>query len=225
MRKKKQSENAEKSLLLSYLTIRTVIGILGIALPIVMVSGSYIKSSHLEILSSISCYYHTGMRDQFVGILCAVALFLFTYKGYDRFDNIVGNLGGLFALGVAFLPTIDCVEQPSPRAVVIGNFHSISATLLFAVLIFFSLVLFTKSDLPRSKQNKRKKHRNRVYRICGWVMVICILTIAFYYAWPQQAFPSLTKYSPVFWLETLTLWAFGISWLVKGELFWKDIDS
>jgi len=27
---------------------------------------------------------------------------------------------------------------------------------------------------------------------------------------------------PVFWLESLALWAFGISWFVKGETLWKD---
>jgi hypothetical protein len=27
---------------------------------------------------------------------------------------------------------------------------------------------------------------------------------------------------PVFWLEAFALWAFGVSWFVKGETLWKD---
>ena len=33
---------------------------------------------------------------------------------------------------------------------------------------------------------------------------------------------SLSDIEPVFWLESLALWAFGISWLVKGGLLLKD---
>jgi hypothetical protein len=28
--------------------------------------------------------------------------------------------------------------------------------------------------------------------------------------------------SPVFWLETVALWAFGVSWFVKGETVFTD---
>ncbi len=31
-----------------------------------------------------------------------------------------------------------------------------------------------------------------------------------------------SRYKPVFWLEWVALLAFGISWLVKGEIVLKD---
>lgn len=40
---------------------------------------------------------------------------------------------------------------------------------------------------------------------------------------PENSCPGLKKYDPVFWLESVSLFAFGISWLVKGQLILKDI--
>ena len=34
--------------------------------------------------------------------------------------------------------------------------------------------------------------------------------------------PSLLKLNPVFWLESLAIVAFGVSWFVKGEAILKD---
>ena len=39
------------------------------------------------MLESISSYYHSVMRDIFVGSLCAVGTFLISYRGYDKRDN------------------------------------------------------------------------------------------------------------------------------------------
>lgn len=33
---------------------------------------------------------------------------------------------------------------------------------------------------------------------------------------------SIKELNPVFWLETIALFSFGISWIVKGESFLKD---
>ncbi|MGB0789115.1 MAG: hypothetical protein ACPGQR_06225, partial [Marinirhabdus sp.] len=71
----------KNDLVVSYLTLRNAIGIIGIALPIVLLLGSVALFECDELHQSISHYYHTRMRNVFVGALCAVALFLFCYKG------------------------------------------------------------------------------------------------------------------------------------------------
>jgi hypothetical protein len=217
--KKKENKNY---LVISYLTLRTLIGALGIALPVALVIGSWIKGSDEGILPSISCYYHSSMRDLFVGILCGVAIFLFAYRGYDRRDLIAGNLGGLFALGVAFLPTTDCVAAPTAWQKILGNLHLLSATLFFSVLIFFSLYLFTLSDKPKSQLRKAKENRNRAYVVCGIIMLVSIILIGLYFFVLKKFITGLEGIHPVFWLETIALWAFGFSWLTKGEVLWKD---
>lgn len=32
----------------------------------------------------------------------------------------------------------------------------------------------------------------------------------------------ISKLDPVFWLESVAVWAFGWSWLIKGEAILKD---
>ncbi len=216
------------SLVISYLTLRKAIGILGIAFPVVLVSGSIIAGGCEEIQSSISCYYHTNMRNIFVGILCAVALFLFSYRGYERKDNIAGDLACLFALGVAFFPA--SVDDPLPlcnfpsliKSPLISYVHFLSAALFFTTLSYFSIILFTKSK-SRDSRTKRKKKRNRIYRVCGYIMLGCIILIGVYFLPLKNRYPQLQNIKPVFWLESIALWAFGISWLVKGEVLLKDM--
>ena len=89
--------------LISYLYLRKAVGFLGLALPIVLVLGSVLVSNCDEIQSSISDYYHTLMRDVLVGTLCGIALFLFTYKGYDKRDNIAGTLASYMSATIAGL--------------------------------------------------------------------------------------------------------------------------
>src|SRR5271169_6182359 len=98
------STNREKSLIISYLAMRRLIGILGIALPFIMILGGFAQGEPV-VQGSISGYYYTNMRDFFVGILSGVALFLISYKGYERIDDIVANMSGVFALGMIVFPT------------------------------------------------------------------------------------------------------------------------
>ena len=94
--------NHEQQLVISYLTLRKAVGILGILLPVVLAIGVPIISNCNIIQDSISDYYFTKMGSVFVGTLYAVGLFLFSYKGYERKDSIASKLACLFALGVAF---------------------------------------------------------------------------------------------------------------------------
>ena len=210
--------------IVSYLTIRKAVGIIGISLPIVLLAGSFIISDCSEVQGSISKYYHTVMRNVFVGALCAVALFLWTYKGYRRDakdhkymipDNPAGNLAALFALGVAFFPTYigsddltSCIRQVYDHKV-IGTLHLIWAFLFFLSLAYFSIILFTKG---------KNKSANRFYKICGYTILGSITLIIIYLYILNDIFPQLRKINPVFWLETFALWAFGVSWLTKGKV-------
>jgi len=82
-----------------------------------------------------------------------------------------------------------------------------------------SLFLFTKSK--GVVITKQKIRRNRIYRICGVIMLVCIVVLALY-ANVRDSLPWLKQYKPVFWLESVALLAFGVSWLVKGGLFLMD---
>ena len=204
------NDDTKRRLLVSHLRLRRILGFLGIALPIVLaVWGFALAGWSLELQDSISDYYSFRTRDAFVGILFVIAWFLFTYRGYERKDDIAGYLACVFALGVAFFPN----SGNSWEKIV----HFSSAGGLFLVLSFFSLFLFTKSAGTRTPQ---KRKRNRVYITCGLVMLICLALTGIYYMFLKDT--AISDIKPVFWLESLMIWAFGISWFVKGETLLKD---
>ena len=215
MKERSKSENA---LVFSYLVLRKTIGLLGASFPFVLYLGALIFF-RTGIQSSISSYYYTGMGDVFVGTLCAIGFFLLSYKGYKTADDIAGNLGCLFAVGMALFPTAPD-NSASSVAGFIGYVHFAFAALFFLTLIYFSLFLFTKTD--QSEPAARKLQRNKVYRVCGYIMILCIVLIAIYYLLPDEVVLPIEVYKPVFWLEAIAVVAFGISWLIKGETLLKD---
>ncbi|MEL1245539.1 hypothetical protein AAEO56_14790 [Flavobacterium sp. DGU11] len=201
--------------LISYQQLRKLIGVLGLLLPIILLGGHIIGKDTAEpyFLDSISHYYYSVMGDVFVGILCAIAIFLFTYKGYpDGNDNIAGNLACLFALCVAFFPT-----SKDSSTTTVSVVHYIGACLFFAALGYYCLVLFTKS---KGTLTEEKKKRNKIFRSCGYIIVGCIVLLAAYRIPAINEILKDTCYFLV--LEIVALWAFGISWLVKGEVILKD---
>ena len=97
--------------------------------------------------------------------------------------------------------------------------HFVSATALFLTLSYFALVLFTK-QIEKEDPTPEKLARNTIYRACGVVMLVCIAAIALYNVRPEIR--SLAPLKPVFWLESLALWAFGVSWFIKGNTLLID---
>lgn len=209
---------------ISFQTIRRTVGWLGISLPIVLF-GDHIIGSCNELQPSISHFYYTNMREIFVGTLCAVSLFLFTYKGHSKLDSYTANLAGLFSLGVALFPTHFIINFPCQQNVTPfidisfhATIHFTCAALFFLTLAYMSIALFTKSNLPEQDRTRQKRKRNVVYKVCGWIMVGCIAWIGIYSFFIQ----GKTETQTVFWFETIALISFGTSWLTKGEALFGD---
>ncbi len=211
--------------------LRRIMGILGVGLPIVVAMWGFFILHGWHLQDSLSDYYSLRTRDAFVGILFVIGWILFTYKGYEKMDSIFGKLACLFALGVAIFPNSGGGWE---RIV-----HFTSATCMFTVLAFFSIVLFTKTKKsPKGFKRtiastfsvsttrldmsvtRQKKTRNIIYRVCGYVIVACIVLLGLYMAFGQQT--PIKDIKPVFILETLMIWAFGFAWFVKGDTLWKD---
>lgn len=204
----KQNHTAQ---LHSYLSLRKAVGWIGILLPFVLVLGHLLIFKGDRILDNMSVYYHTGMRDVFVGALCAIALFLFFYKGYDRWDNYSADLAGVFALGVAFFPTVK--EGPWDW---VAWVHFVSAACFLVILALISIFLFTRGD---KHPTMMKRRRNLIYRVCGIIMLAALASIEIYFLF----FDGINSDSGfVLFAETVTLIAFGISWLTKGGTLYAD---
>ena len=217
------STHRERSLIISYLAMRRLIGILGISLPFIVVLGG-LTEGEPALQASISGYYYTHMRDLLVGILSGVALFLLSYRGYEPIDDIVANLSGLFALGLVFFPTAVTSAAPVKVGVFLiadnlsEKVHLAFGSLFFIALSFNSLFLFTRRHPGVMGRGKRR--RNMVYRACGIVMMASIVSIGLYTAFLKGS--AAGPINPVLVLESVALLAFGISWLVKGNTLFRD---
>lgn len=211
------SDSPESSLVLSYLGLRRAIGILGVGLPFVLAVGKLLlQGPGLE--PSISDYYYTVMRNVFVGMLCAIGVFLMSYRGYERSDALAGNLACVAAVGVALFPTAPA-RDPSSLQQAIGYVHYGCAAAFFLILAYFCLALFRKTD-PAKPMTPRKRQRNRVYATCGIVILACLAFLGLY-AMALQG-PAIDRIDPVFWAEAIAVVAFGVSWLIKGETLLMD---
>lgn len=208
-------------LVISYLVLRKAIGVLGISLPFSLAIGGILFFGLLGIRPSLSSYYYTGMRDVFVGTLCAIGVFLWSYKGYEAQDDVAGDLACIFALGVALFPT----SPPNPSALeqVIGVLHFIFAGCFFGILAYFCFALFTKSN--QNSPTGKKRLRNIVYRICGFIIIGAILLLGLNAILPDSIQALYEHLEPVFWLESIAIIAFGFSWFVKGEGILQDESS
>jgi hypothetical protein len=209
----------KSDLIISYMLLRKIIGILGTAFPFLLIFGALIIF-RTGLQSSISSYYYTGMGDVFVGILCVIGFFLLSYRGYEPIDKLMGDLACIFAVGVALFPTAPD-NYVSGSAPIIGYIHLTFAVLFFITLIIFSIFLFTKTK-PDQEPTRKKRHRNRIYRICGYIMSVCIVLMILYTVLPDSVVSPVKACNPIFWLEAVAVVSFGISWLVKGEALLKD---
>lgn len=206
---------------LSYKALRQAVGWVALGLPFALIIP-WALAGH-DLPTSISAYYYTGMRNLFVGCLCAVGLFNFCCRGYDRRDVVAGIFTAVCAVCVAFFPTSPAKDLspppcpvPGPHQQAVGTAHYVFAAMLFLTLAYFCLVLFTKTAEP-GKESRKKLHRNRVYRVSGIVILVSIFLIALFGLLHRTyLFGNL---GAMFCFETTALVAFGVAWLVKGETF------
>ena len=213
------------SFIISHLTLRKLIGILGMLLPFAcLLGGSLFQNT--KVLDSISAYYHSNMRDVLVGLLIGFSLFLMTYKGYEKRDTLMAIVSGVAGLGIAIFPCASYIEPASAVGLfqltppIAGYIHFGSSALFFILLGINSYFLFTLGD--KKKWSKRKSIRNGIYRACGLAIFASLLTLAILNITLGDRL-SETVWTFVF--ETIMLLTFGISWLVKGETLYKDKPS
>ncbi len=207
-------KNIQNHNLFAYRRLRRAIGYLGIFLPIILVLLSLFKFFGTSIQPSISHYYFSNLREIFTGTLCAVGLFLICYKGNGnkviwKNDNLLTNLAGFMAIGVAFIPTDpigSSCSQCTLIAVDLKGLHYGFAAVLFLTFAFLSINVFTIGQEPNKEIPVSIVNENNIYRFCGYGIIVCIALI------PLKLFGYATL---VF--EAIALFLFGSSWLIKGR--------
>ncbi|NVJ97000.1 MAG: hypothetical protein HWE25_02545 [Alphaproteobacteria bacterium] len=227
------NKNGSSGLIIHYMTMRKAIGWLGLLYPFIMVIGSFVMGE-TGMRMSISQYYHSPMGDFFVGILFAQAMFLFAYQGYNydadnpghKFfirlsDNAAGNIAAIAAVGTAIFPTIECNVTGGCGTNTSAYLHWIFSASFFLILSYICLCLFVQTgDIEPTIQ---KKKRNRVYKTCGYLMLLAMAGAVVKGLLPADIEAVVDEYNPIFWLETIAVLSFGFSWFVKGEAIFADL--
>lgn len=200
--------------LTSYITLRRLVGVFGIALPFALPIGTWIRS-RTTFESSISAYYYTEMRDVFVGVMCAFGVFLLAYQ-FGWIDNWLGNVAGLAAIAVAFFPVAPDLAATG-WVYGAGVVHYVAAAVFFGCLAAFAIFRF-----PLRRDDVPQRDRKLVYRVCGGVIVVCLVVALakFLVEVNRSDLPGVVGEIPLFWLESVAIVAFGVSWFTTGtDLF------
>jgi hypothetical protein len=211
-----------RTLVVSYLSIRRGIGMIGFALPLILGPIGWLFFG-IEIQDNMSSYYHTALRDVFVGALCAIGIFLYCYEGYDWIESWTGNLGCISALGVALFP-LDPNSDPLYQRSIVGYLHTFFGGAFFLTLAFYSLYHFPRRPDPNAEISSRDAERNFVYRSSGIVILLSMLMMgAYLFAIPPELKAICNDYNLLFWLEWIAVWAFASAWLTKGHAIFAEI--
>ncbi len=110
-------------------------------------------------------------------------------------------------------------------SLLLGAAHYASAAVMFAILAYYSLVVFTRNQKAGPEDVEparftRKWWRNLIYRACGVVIIGCLVALAVQFVALRGDIKTLwNAANGTFWVEAIALFAFGISWSVKGRIF------
>jgi len=194
--------------------IRNLAGFMGMILPWVSLLGAIlvartdgVPEDFWETLSISATYYIT---PPLVGILTTTAVVLICYKGYEKRDDLVTTISGVFGLMIVLFPckcpAADSIVGFFQIPVDISNIiHCASAVMFFVLLAYNSMFLFTLGE----SDTKQKRIKNIIYRVCG-IGMLCAMVL--------MPLP-IHFFAKTFIVEAIALTFFGVSWLVKGEVF------
>jgi hypothetical protein len=198
----------------SFLVLRLLVGVVGFALPFVLVFGERLLPE-ARIRTSLSGYYYSGMRDVFVGSLCAIAVFLVTYMAFHYvWDNVLSTFAGVAALGVALFPTagsgpLTPLQQWLGEGTV-SNIHLGCAIAFILSLAAISFLFGYRESRKSGSTPRRRVVWGWLHRVCGVVIVLAVVAVV-----ASQLSGWYVTYS-VLWGEALAAVTFGVSWLAKG---------
>ena len=208
-------QHVNKAIAENYRKLRTRIGIVALAFPIIVVAVGFYWGIGLK--PTLSDYYYAKdpiggridiypVRLWFCGLLFIVGAFLYKYEGFSPNENRWLSLAGFFALGVAVFPTSLDGKYDFPFV------HGISAVLAFVCI---AVVILWYSDLTLQELQKADaaayKRYKIYYRGIGIFMVAAIgVSVFLHYAVEKED-------SFILLAEAFGIWAFAAYWFVKNK--------
>lgn len=232
--------------LISYRTLRQLIGVLGILLPflcwgvnalvnrlgllnnplLVNTEVSAVYTPGADLKSSISHFYYTAAGPLFTGILITVAIFLFCYTGYpmkktdDRFawltDRRLAAFAASFALGIVFFPTGSTTKIKDNIHTYVSSEQAGNLHFGFAALFFLAMSLMSLINFRRLPQKKMLRDAEGKVYLICGWGMLCCLLLLFVSVFINNSGDWLWGRF-IYIMEVIMLLLFGIAWLVKGK--------
>ena len=192
----------------SFLKTRLIVGLIGVALPIVLVVFDRVIFGATSFRDSLSAYYYSGMRDWFVGSLCAIGAGLFVYMATKKnvWDNWLSSIAGACAVLVALFPTVPVDGARSLGSVL----HVVFAAGLFSLLGVLSWRFGIRDRNREDRTVGQRKFWAGLHKACAVVIWLAIIGLALA---PSN---SIGGYSTLLG-EAVAVFAFGASWFFKGS--------
>lgn len=218
-------EHVDNAIVENYRKLRTRMGIITFAFPVVVIAMGAFWGIGLQ--ATLSDYYFAGLpqgsridifpvRLWFCGILFAVGIFLFRYRGFSKYEDRWLSVAGFFALGVAIFPTsLDGKSDWNvfePLGIPWLSLHGLCAVLAFACI---AVVIFWYSDSTLSQLKTSSpdvyKRLKVTYFLIGAYMALAIGTsVLLHYLTGKQG-------SFILFAEWSGIWAFAFYWFVKNH--------
>jgi hypothetical protein len=204
-----------------YRLIRANVGISAMVLPILSILFGLFGDNPPHWYYSISATFYANSAPVMVGVLFSAAVFLICYGIINPYrywlDRLTAITAGVCFILIAFFPCgatelsrVGLLYLPVKVSAVIHNFAAVFG---FGSLMMMVSKCFTKT----AGTTKAKVYRNRVYRICAFVMAAVMIASA------AGTLTGLNERGPfILVYETLLLWATGVAWFTKAGLIFKD---
>jgi hypothetical protein len=224
------ADTPSETRVISHTWLLAFVGALAVMIPIVLLVISALRAEVVQ-QPSISHFYYTPMRDLLMGLLFAVAVFLFAYTGYppkpdERVsDRQLSLAAGIGLACVVVFPTPPLPDSPAGipsiavflSAETVNWLHRIGAVVFMTSLGVMSLVNFRRSMKNQDgTATTAIATEDLIYRIAGLVMLGCVLAMILQ-ALMRPDGPMFFA-NATFWFESAGIFAFGISWLVKTKV-------
>ena len=210
----------------SYLTIRTAVGLLGASLPILL---WIVDGLTWPVRGSLSAYYHSPALDVFVAVLSIIAFLLITYMSGkpDSWDFIMSTIAGVALLGVVFFPTardeavaagVSCgATNPTggcsaiERAV--GEVRTSQIHTACAVVFIALLALISLGFARREAKYNQNGVAAGFHQAMAGLIALMLAGSAFAHFVDSM---DIWQFTMVYATELVSVWAFSLSWLLKG---------
>jgi hypothetical protein len=201
-------EPLEEHVLATYFTLRVGIAVIAIAFPLLLWLGGRFYVG-LPLQDSMSAYYHAAvdgrsMRNWFVGILFAVGVFLYLYKGFSNKENYALNVAGVMAIGVAVFP----MEWACGEACSRYSVHGVCAVLFFVSIAFVSVRCAADTLSLIQDEHLRTVFRRAYKTLAGLMLASPAIALVL-------NFILLQHRAAVFYVEAFGILAFAAYWLTK----------